>query len=317
VSCSSSATSSTCRTSRRASLDALLHHREPKLLEPRDRSLREGHAAEIGECRAAPDAERLAEQLRSRLRSTLSQCERPLLGEPLEPTQIELVGWDVQHVTGRAGLDCRLRAQHLTEVGDLPLHLGDGGGGRGTRVEIVGEAVDRHDAVRTEEEDRESRALSRTSEPKRLAVSGDLERPQDPELEHARPSGLRSPRVDRTHQARAGRGRLPHAARNAGRQADARCTGELVATYLWAAKGRRLLRREQHRPDHHYLEQGLQDEGRSRPVLHHQAAEEGIRKAAEAVEVQRDLRRRLRLEGRQEPPLRLEQPPHGAGGRTV
>ena len=76
--------------------------------------------------------------------------------------------------------------QSLTLIGDLTLHLSHGSHGRGTAVEIVGEPLDRDDAVRVQKQDRERRALLRPTETDRPIAVQDLERPKDPELEHSR-----------------------------------------------------------------------------------------------------------------------------------
>ena len=100
----------------------------------------------------------------------------------LETRKIELVRWEPDHVSRRARLDGR-RAKSLAELGDLPLHLRNGGDGSRPLVEIVCEPLDGHDTIRIEEQDRERRALLRPS--KRTGPpSDDLERPEDAELEH-------------------------------------------------------------------------------------------------------------------------------------
>jgi len=55
---------------------------------------------------------------------------------------------------------------------------------RAARIELVGEPVDRHDPVRVQEQDRERRALLRAAEADRTLGPDDLQRPQDPELQH-------------------------------------------------------------------------------------------------------------------------------------
>ena len=70
---------------------------------------------------------------------------------------------DVQDVAGRARLD-RLGAEGLAQLRDLPLHLRHGGHRRRAGVEVVGEPLDRDDAVRAQEQDRERRPLLRPAE---------------------------------------------------------------------------------------------------------------------------------------------------------
>ena len=102
----------------------------------------------------------------------------------LEALQIELLGCEPNHVSRRTSLD-RRRAKSFPELGDLPLHLGDGSNGSRSRVQVVSESLDRHDTIRIEEQDRERRALLRASKRDGALVSDHLERPQDAELEHS------------------------------------------------------------------------------------------------------------------------------------
>ncbi len=92
---------------------------------------------------------------------------------------------------GAAGLDRRRRAKSLPKLGDLPLHLRDGGDWRRARVQLVGEPVDRDDAICVEQQDRERRALLRPTESDGAVVADHLERAQDAEIEH-RADGSRS-----------------------------------------------------------------------------------------------------------------------------
>ena len=79
----------------------------------------------------------------------------------------------------------------LAELGDLAVHLRRRRDGRAPGVELVGEPVDRDDPVRVQEQDRERRSLLRPAELNRPVGSDDLERPQDPELEHRRTVAVR------------------------------------------------------------------------------------------------------------------------------
>ena len=87
----------------------------------------------------------------------------------LEAAEVEVVGRDPQHVSGRSGLDAGVVAEHFAQLGDLPVHLRDGADGWRARVEIVGELLDRDDTVRAQEKDGERRPLLRSSEGHRLA----------------------------------------------------------------------------------------------------------------------------------------------------
>ena len=111
------------------------------------------------------------------------QCPGRVLRQPLEPTEIEAVGIDAKDIARRARLD-RVPAEEPAQLGDLPLHLGDCRHRRRARVERVGKPLDRYDAVRVQEEDRQGRALFRPAEPQGLFVDCDLERSEDPEITH-------------------------------------------------------------------------------------------------------------------------------------
>ena len=53
-------------------------------------------------------------------------------------------------------------------------------------VEVIGKPVDRDDAIRVQQQDRERRPLFRSTEPKQARLVDDLEWAEDPELEQAR-----------------------------------------------------------------------------------------------------------------------------------
>ena len=103
----------------------------------------------------------------------------------LESGQIELLGGEANGVAGRARLDPRGRAEYLPQVGDLPLHLLQGRHWSSSRIQIVGEPIDRDDAVGAQEQDCEGRTLLGAPELDLTALTDDLQRPQDAELEHS------------------------------------------------------------------------------------------------------------------------------------
>ena len=76
---------------RRGRPRAALERREPCLLEPARLGLGEGLVGEVGQGRAAPEREGLADRV------------RPRRGEPLEPLAVELLRLDADEVAGRAG----------------------------------------------------------------------------------------------------------------------------------------------------------------------------------------------------------------------
>jgi hypothetical protein len=165
-------------------LDPLLDGCQADLLETRDRDLRERLRGEVGEWRSPPEVERILEEAGCGPRIPSLQRSGRLLRAMLEALQIELLGGEPNHVARRASLD-RRRTESLPELGNLPLHLGDSRDGGRSRVQVVGESLDRDDAIRVEKQDRQRRALLRPAERHRPIVSDHLERPQDAELEHA------------------------------------------------------------------------------------------------------------------------------------
>ena len=98
-------------------VDQLLARREAELLEPRDLECRERLVGDVGERRAAPEPERLAEAP-----GALGDVGgRARLGaEPLEAAEVDLVGRDVEHVPGVPG-DEHVRPQRLAQERDVVL----------------------------------------------------------------------------------------------------------------------------------------------------------------------------------------------------
>jgi len=168
-------------TEREVRLDPLLEGAKAELFEALDGRPRERLVRQVGERWAAPEAECPPQQVRRLFR--LVRVER-LRGQPLEHGQVELLRGEADRVAGRARLDRRGGSKPLPQVRDLALHLLESRHRSGTRVEIVGEPVDRDDAVRVQEQERECRPLLRPPELDDT-VAGDLERSQKPVLEHA------------------------------------------------------------------------------------------------------------------------------------
>ena len=165
-------------------VDPLLERREAKLFEPLDGRTGERLVREVGERRPAPELERLAEQ-RGGGRGVVARARAlGLRRQALEAGEVEVLVADAEDVAGRPRLDRVGRAERAPELRHLALHLRDGRHGRPSGVEVVGELLDGHDAVRVQEQDRERRALPRPAEPDRAVLADDLERSQDAELEH-------------------------------------------------------------------------------------------------------------------------------------
>ena len=185
-------------------VDALLEGRQSDLLQTLDRDLGERLVLEVCEGRAAPESQGIALQLERRL--TLAARERTscFFRQPFELLQVELLRSDANHVSGRPRLEPCVLAEHLAELGDLAVHLRRRRGRCAPRIELIGEAVDRDDPVGIEQQDRERRPLLRPAERKRSFIPDDLERAQDPELEHRLTVAVRS-RLGSRHPRKGGR----------------------------------------------------------------------------------------------------------------
>ena len=159
--------------------DPLLEHAQAQVLEPVDLRLREGLELEVGERGSPPQAERLAEQQRPLLRLGGASFPR----ESLEARQIELVGLELEDVAGGPGEQAG-GPEQLAQLRDGVLQRG---GGRAWWVlppELVDEPLRRHHFVHTQEEERQERALISAAEQNGFVPVENLERTEDPELEH-------------------------------------------------------------------------------------------------------------------------------------
>ena len=172
-------------------VDALLERRQQDLLQPRDRELRERLVLEICERRPAPEGQ--ASRCSSNAGSAsprASACPASSVSRS-NRLRSSCSPRDVEDVAGRPGLEPRLLAERLAKLRDLAVHLRRRRHGGAAGIELVGEPVDRDDPVRVQEQDRERRPLLRPAEPDRPVGPDDLERAEDPELEH-RADGSRS-----------------------------------------------------------------------------------------------------------------------------
>jgi hypothetical protein len=77
-------------------VDPTLEGGEPQLLEPDDGRLGERFVREVHERRAAPERERGTQQLGRPVRLGIGERATPLLDEPLEAVEVELLGLDPQ-----------------------------------------------------------------------------------------------------------------------------------------------------------------------------------------------------------------------------
>ena len=167
-------------------VDALLESGQQDLLQPSGGDLGERLMLEICERRATPERQGRALGLQGNRRLPSRKGVARLLRQPLEPLQVELFRRNVNQVSGRARLDPRLLPEYLAQLGDLAVHLRRCRNGCAPSIELVGERIDRDHPVRIEQQDRERRALLRPAKLNRPRRSDDLERTQDPKLEHRR-----------------------------------------------------------------------------------------------------------------------------------
>ena len=172
---------------RQLRVDALLDGRQPELLEPLRLDLREPLELEIPERPSVPEGFRGAEGLRRG--SGIAGRERlpPLRGEPLEALEVELSRLDPQQVAAPAGGETRLvtgcRAEDPAEPRDVVSQRVIGGVDALILEQLADQPLARDDAVRTEQEQGEERALLRASRGDGDAVHTHRERAQDPELQ--------------------------------------------------------------------------------------------------------------------------------------
>jgi hypothetical protein len=189
---------------------ASLQHVQAALVEAPDLRLGERLEAELGEGRAAPEGERLPKERRAAVRA-LEGCGRR---ELLEAAGVRRVGGDPEHVTGLPRGE-HVRRQQLADLRDEVLERRRRGARRRLAPELVHEAVDRDDLVRVDQEEGEEGALLLPAERDRPAVADDLERTEDPEIEHG--GGRHRPNPYRGRRRRRIRERSRSRAENYGR----------------------------------------------------------------------------------------------------
>src|SRR5262249_38538589 len=133
---------------------------QPQLLEPTRLGAEEGLSGEPRQRRAPPERERLVQE-----RSGFVGCRAARIGdEPLEPTEVNLVGFDLEEVPGRPGRDCS-RWEQLPQPPPVeraalrcPLR-------RPPPPERIDDPLTRPDPTRVEGQQRQQRALLGAAEP--------------------------------------------------------------------------------------------------------------------------------------------------------
>ena len=168
-------------------LDALLDGGEAQLLEMCDLGMRERLVGEIRERRAAPEPQRLSQELHRALRRAVGERPRALLEQPLETCPVELVGCDPDLIAAPARHDHAVGAGGITTVErlakprDVHLQALGSAGGRVLAPQLVDQSVGRNDLVGVQQQDRQHRALL-ARERKLTPCVTDLERAEDPEF---------------------------------------------------------------------------------------------------------------------------------------
>ncbi len=160
-------------------LDPLFERHEPNLFEMRDMGLSERLEDEVGQRRAAPEAESLSQSSRAFGRIPGSRA----LDQGTEPIEIQLAGPNVHPVTGRFGLE-DLRSECLTQLRDEVLQRGDRGSRWLLAPECVDEPVDRDHTAGLEQQEGENGALLQAAEKDRTRLLIHLQRSEDSELRH-------------------------------------------------------------------------------------------------------------------------------------
>src|SRR6478609_1763203 len=158
-------------------VDPLLQGFQAELLEPADLALREALQLEVAERRAAPQRQRLAQRAGSPLRILPPR----LRDEPLEATEIELLGLDPEQVAGRLRDEHAGRKQ-LPKLRDEVLERGR----RRLRAlltpELLDDAIARQHLASVDQQKREERPRSLASERDCALRADDLERSEDAEI---------------------------------------------------------------------------------------------------------------------------------------
>ena len=163
---------------REIGVDPVLERGETKVFEMRG-SRGCGLTREVRERRAAPQAERLGQPLGRDLGLAATRG----VDEVLEAVEVALAVRDPQQVARR--LSHEPVAELTTEPGEVVLQRRERRGRRLVTPDPVDEALDREDAVRLEQEERQHRAPLDAAECEDALAVTNLERSEDSELHSA------------------------------------------------------------------------------------------------------------------------------------
>jgi hypothetical protein len=156
-------------------LEPFLLGQQAQLLQARDLRLRERLVGEIGQRRAAPEAEPDRELGGGNSRVALRERIPPFGEQPLETGDVDGLRIDRQQVAGRPRRH-NVRAEQLAELGHVHLDHVPGRRGRRLAPEPVDDPVYRDDSPSVQGEEREEGTRVRTSEAEWLTPSTQLER---------------------------------------------------------------------------------------------------------------------------------------------
>ncbi len=162
-------------------LDALLQQPEPPLLQAPRRLAQHVHLAQVRERRAAPQCQRLPQQL------TVWRTRLPrLIGEGLEPLRVQLSLAHQQGVRGAAAFDASLVTQDPAQVVDVDVQVLQGRAGRAGAPEGSDELVVAERDVGSREQHAEQRPLLGRAQGERSEPVTHLQRAQHREVQLAR-----------------------------------------------------------------------------------------------------------------------------------
>ncbi len=184
---------------REIGLDPILEHRQALLVQAVDLIRRERLVAEVGECRAPPQRERLAEEHACPFRVRCSRATG-LLGDPLEPARVQVVRLHRDGVARWPRDDGSFRAcftfgmERVAQFGDVELQGLRSTAGRASPPDVVEQRVDRHHPAAGQQEADENGLLLGSRDRHGTRVGVDLERTEDPEPHCHPPRAVTGPR---------------------------------------------------------------------------------------------------------------------------
>ena len=150
---------------REISVDPLLQRREPLFLEAVDLCPVGDRMRDVGERGAAPESERLVQQLRSAGRIAPLECVLALGGKTLEAIAVNCVGIGSDDIAGSVRLQyaigSALGLERLPEPRDRTVHGSRSGVWRSFAPDSVDQPLEGNDLVRVQEQESEDGPLLR------------------------------------------------------------------------------------------------------------------------------------------------------------